>query len=69
VSQKKFAGPNKGLFPDIDDAVVKFFFSREKKDCDKLYCVVPMACRVALSFFQNPALDHKCNLHVILMHT
>jgi len=30
VSRKKFTGPKKGRFPEIDDAVLKFFRERRK---------------------------------------
>jgi len=30
VSRKKFTGPKKGRFPEIDDAVFKFFCERRK---------------------------------------
>jgi hypothetical protein len=31
VSRRKFAGPKKGRFPEVDDAVFTGFFSRETK--------------------------------------
>jgi hypothetical protein len=35
--------------------------------CTVLYCIV-LYCAVALSFFQNPDLNHKSNLNMILIH-
>ena len=32
------------------------------------YCIVLMARREVLSFFQNPALDRESNPHAILIH-
>jgi hypothetical protein len=36
-------------------------YSRDTQDWNKLYCTVVMAHTVALSFFQNPALDRESN--------
>ena len=61
ASLRKFTGPKKGRFPETDNAVFTFFQ-------DKLsYCIVLMARTAALSFFQNPALDHKSNPHPIII--
>jgi hypothetical protein len=38
VSRKKFAGPKKGRFPEIDDAILTF--SQEMQDWNKLYCII-----------------------------
>jgi hypothetical protein len=64
VSRKKFTGPKKGRFPEIDDAVLRF--SQELQDWNKLYSIIPMACTEALSLFQNPALDRKSDPHMLL---
>jgi hypothetical protein len=61
ASWRKFTGPKKGQFPETDTAVFTFFQ-------DKLfYFIVLTACKAALSFFQNPALDRKSNLHTIII--
>jgi hypothetical protein len=65
VLQKKFTGPKKGQFPEIDDAVLTFFFSGEAQEWNN--CVVLMACTAALLFFQNPVIDRESNPHTILM--
>jgi hypothetical protein len=59
VSRSKFTGPKKGRFPENDDAVFMFFQDK------LLYCIVLTARTTALSFFQNPALDHESNPHAI----
>ena len=59
ASRRKFTGTKKGRFPEIYDAVFTFFQDK------LLYCIVLMACTAALSFFQNPALDHESNPHLI----
>jgi hypothetical protein len=46
--------------------MMKFHISlRETQNCNKLCYIVLTAWRVALSFFQNPALDHESNPHLI----
>ena len=62
ASWRKFTGPKKGRFPEIDDTVFMFFQDK------LLYCIVLTARTAALSFFQNPALDHESNLHMIMIH-
>jgi hypothetical protein len=32
ASRRKFTGPEKGRFPEVDDAVFAFFFSRDMQD-------------------------------------
>jgi hypothetical protein len=44
------------------------FVLQEMQDWNKLYCTFLMAHRSALSFFQNPAPDHKSNLHTVWIY-
>jgi hypothetical protein len=37
------------------------------EEWDQLYCTVTLALTVAVSFFQNPALNHKSNPHLIVL--
>jgi hypothetical protein len=48
-----FTGPKKERFPEIDEAGLFYFF------------IFLMACRVALSFFQNPTFDCESSPHLI----
>ena len=60
-SQRKFTGPKKGRFPEIDAAVFTFFQDK------LLYFIVLTARTVALSFFQNPTLNCESNPHAIII--
>jgi hypothetical protein len=61
MSQRKFTGPKKREFPEIDDAVFMFFQDK------LLYRIVLTARTAAQQFFQNPALDRESNPHVIII--
>ena len=62
TSRRKFTGPKKGRFPEIDDAVFTFFQDK------LLYCIVLTAHTAAVSFFQNPALNRESNPHAVIIH-
>jgi hypothetical protein len=66
VSQSNSLDPRKSDFLGLMMQSSCFFFifpHETRQDWNKLYGIVLMTCTAALSFFQNPALDHECNLH------